>query len=401
MLLSNRPGFQSFSYLALFSNLDFSFDLCFTPDMNALGKSLWGYFSPTYILLLIGILVALTRVKIISKYLGKHSYLQALWLLLLLSYVNLLLSSFSILHCVLIGEGQLSRYVLVDDASIRCYEGGHLVAAIVSILLLVTLILPFPLYLTVLIYFPRWKPFTDVYSSVYKDNRRWWVFFVLFKRINVVVLGIFVKNFLLRQYFFAFWFLIVSMIYGWFLPYPNQVDNAIEMFAILILTVIAMLSIGTITQNGISEEVALLLSWFLVVIVIFVCGSQIVVYVWKKIRDFIEKKTNKKLPHFNLLDKVKKVKPYLKKRVRGEETVDVTNTSVQAEHGDIPSYSEYREPLLSDDDCIVEEQSYTRQKNNSGKLKKYCKKKRPPSTESVSANNLSNSESVWSASDTY
>ena len=354
VLFNNRPGFGSFSHLGLLGDLDFSFGRCFSPDFTALERLAWQFFSPTFILFLLVILIIFSKTKCFSKLSGKHSFLKALWFLILLSYSNLLLTSYSIVNCTHI-EG-LSYYVLLADASIRCYTGVHLALAILAKALLVAVILPFPVYLTVLLCFPRWKPFVDVYASVYKDKLRWWVFCDLGRRIAIVTLAVFVQNFYLRQFAFLVLFVHIALLYGWFRPYINEVDNAIELLAIEYLVIVSALSIVSLDQSGVVVDVAVAVSWVLILLVLAICLVRIARYVWKQIRSYYEKKTGNQVPRVQKAIALKMNSIFIRVRNIGKSkrsAMELEETRVLAEEeqaSTVPDYTQYREPLLCDED---------------------------------------------------
>ena len=352
VLFNNRPDFGSFAHLGVLGNLDFSFGLCFTPDFTALERLAWQFFSPAFILFLLIILIIFSKTKCFSKLSGKHSFLKALWFLILLSYSNLLLTSYSIIHCVKI-EGV---YVLLADASIKCFTGVHLVLTILAIILLTFVILPFPVYLTVLLYFPRWKPFVDVYAGVYKDKLRWWVLCDLGRRIVIVSFGVFVQNFYLRQFAFLVLFVHIGLMYGWFRPYNNEVDNATELLAIKYLVIVSSLSIVSLDQSGVVADVAVAVSWLLILLVLAICFVRICMHFWKQTRSYYEKKTGKKVPRAQKVIAQKVHSLLTQVRSIGKtNTMELEETGVFAEEraSDIPDFTQYREPLLNDDDLTI------------------------------------------------
>lgn len=399
VLFSNRPDFGSFSHLGVLGDLDFSFGLCFTPAFTVLERLAWQFFSPAFILFLLIILIIFSKTKCFSKISGRHSYLKALWFLILLSYSNLLLTSYNIVHCIPI-EG--FSYVLLADASIKCFTGIHLVLAILAIALITFVIIPFPVYLTVLLCFPRWKPFVDVYAGVYKDKLRWWVLCDLVRRILIVSFGVFVQNFYLRQFAFLILFVHIGLLYGWFRPYNNEVDNAIELLAIKYLVIVSALSIVSLDQSGVVADVAVAVSWWLILLVLAICLVRIAMHVWNQIRSYYEKKTGKKVPRVGKVIVIKVRSLFTKVRTFGKtDTMELEDTAVFAEEREsaIPDFTQFREPLLNDEDLPM---------CATGRSGKRSKKECRPS--SIMANGSSCmpksaahvqslSETVWNAED--
>ena len=235
---------MTFSYLAFF-NPDFTFKLCLTRNLTALGRLGLQYVTPLYILSLLLLLLLMTRVKVrwIAERLGRHSFMKSLWFLVLISYLNISLTTFELLHCRTIGPNNGERRQVLDhDASVTCYQNGHLAAAIFAVLAAVLLILPFPFYTAVLIYFPRFKPFTDAYTFMYRDWRRLWVAWSLCRRLLLVLLGVFVTDFISRHFSLLLgllWILLVDVV-TW--PYRHYSDNLFSILLSWLLVVIAILT---------------------------------------------------------------------------------------------------------------------------------------------------------------
>ena len=244
ILLAGRANYEAFSYLAFF-NPDFTFSLCVTRDLTALGRLGLQYATPLYILSLLLLLLLLTRVKVrwVAEKLGRHSFLKSLWFLILISYLNISLTTFELLHCRTIGPSNGGRRLVLDhDASVTCYHDGHLAASIFAIFSAVFVVLPFPVFTAVLLHFPRFKPFTDAYTFMYRDWRRLWVAWSLFRRLLLVLIGVFVTDFASRHFSLLLglmWILLVDVV-TW--PYRHHYDNFFSLFISWLLVVVAILT---------------------------------------------------------------------------------------------------------------------------------------------------------------
>lgn len=190
-------------------------------------------------------MLLLTRIKVrfLSKLLGKHSFVKSLWFLILISYLNIAHTTLELLHCRRIGpsDGE-QRLVLEHDASITCYEGAHLPAAIFAIFTAVTLVLPFPIYVAVLLYFPRFKPFTDVYTFMYRDRHRLWVAWSLARRLLLVLLGVFVTDFAYRHFSLLLGMVLIMVVGVATWPYQYATDNHFAFLVSWVLVVVAVLT---------------------------------------------------------------------------------------------------------------------------------------------------------------
>jgi hypothetical protein len=223
-----------------FFNPNFTFDLCITPSLDNLGKVILQYVTPTYILLLMAAILLLTCFKRVSRMLGHHSILQGLWLLFLISYFNIANASYELLYCVKVGPIGSQEYVLVHDASIKCYTGLHLPFAIIAWLLIILFVLPLPIYLLVFMKYPKLKPISDVYCSHYKDGYRWWIALSLARRLLLVIIGVFITDFVNRHFVLLLALAVILVLTMLMSPYKVDRDNYFVTFVTWMLLIIAI-----------------------------------------------------------------------------------------------------------------------------------------------------------------
>ena len=228
IVLSGRTDYAAFPLFLSFFNPDFTFDLCITPYLTAFHRLILQYVTPIYILVLLGGVLLLTKyTRVFSKLLGKHSFLQGLWLLFLISYFNISNTSLELLHCRFVTplEGGETRYVLSHDASVSCFSGPHLPVGIIAITIAAVFVFPMPVYVYIAMHSSKMKPITDVYCSPYVDNRRWWVVLSLARRLLLVLVGVFVQNYLWRHFGLLFCIGLIQIVYVLTWPYQTRVDN--------------------------------------------------------------------------------------------------------------------------------------------------------------------------------
>ena len=246
ILLSSRTDYEAFQYLSFF-NPDFTFNLCITSSLDGLTRLALQYVTPVYILSLLSLVLLIARIKYISKYVGKRSFLQALWLLFLITCINIANTTFELLHCKYIGpENGVHQFVLVHDASVVCYQGVHLPFAIIAILLAVFFVLPFPWYSLILMCFPKLKPITDVYCSLYKDHWRSWVWWSLMRRILLVLLGVFMQDFVYRHFSLLLAFAFILAVFELTWPYQTQFDNYFGCFISWMTLIVGIVTLPSI-----------------------------------------------------------------------------------------------------------------------------------------------------------
>ncbi len=245
ILLSGRTDYSIYTYWLPFFNPDFTFNLCITSQLSAFSRLLLQYVTPVYILLLLGVILVLTKYTRFSQFFGKHSFLQGLWLLFLLSYFNIGTTSFELLNCrsVSSADDTISQYLLSHDASVKCFAGSHLPAGILAVIIVVTFVLPFPVYVYLAMFHSRLKPLTDIYCASYKDNRRWWVIISIARRLLLILVGVFIQDYTLRHFglFLSLGVLQVFYVATW--PYKKSMDNYFGFFIGFVL-----LFVGMITQ---------------------------------------------------------------------------------------------------------------------------------------------------------
>ena len=271
LMLDGRNDYEIFHFMAFF-NPNFTFNLCITPNLDALSGLILQYVTPVYILLLLLFILILTRSKCVSRILGQHSILQGLWNVFFISYLNIAIVSFGILYCQKIGAMEINgvpiqrELVLIQDASVRCFKGHHLLFAIIALITLILLILPFPIYTLIIMRNARWKPVADVLCSSYKDKHRWWLSFSLFRRLLLVITAVFFQDIQIRHLMLILLitFILLFQVATW--PYKTRIDNSFALFVTWMLLITAII---TQPSTYLTIDPQRGISMFLVVLTIF------------------------------------------------------------------------------------------------------------------------------------
>lgn len=126
----------------------------------------------------------------------KNSILRSFWLLTLLAYNNLAITSFILLSCIKVGKKNLFFY----DATIECFERDHLwlaILAIFSLLLMVILLIS-----VVLVTKRYWRvdpQYFDTLTDGLSPRCLWWWSWDLFRRVLLMVFYVFIKNWYTKQ----------------------------------------------------------------------------------------------------------------------------------------------------------------------------------------------------------
>lgn len=293
----------------------------------------------------------LSSLKPFSKYFGRHSYLQAIWLIILISYVDIAQATLELLHCRTIGV-QDHRLALYNDANIPCYRGKHLPAAIFAIIFSAFVIVPFPIYVLLLPYWHKVKPITDVYRSVYQDNRRWWVAIGLSRRLGIVILAVFIADYVYRHLAITILASFLVIIDGVTWPYPKAVDNFVEFsstsgFFLLCIFTYPVLNRTIDPHFGIS--------WTLIALVMFVTLCRLGYLLRDKGLKLFHTCCGNHLRN-TYLSSVKSMITLWKTTSTQENNEDL-NTELPAQN-----YNYFREPLL--EDSFIEVTNITRVSNS-------------------------------------
>ena len=163
--------------------------MCLTPNLNALHRLAWAYITPVYLLCLVLLSYRLSRYRRFYRIFCRSTCIKMFWQFILLSFSSLASTSFHILKCVHLHPREsfqklsMSNWRFVDDASYECFAGDHLPWAIIATLVVALFCIPLPLSLPFLRHYHLLVPFSDIYSSLYKDNRRWWCAVDLLRRL--------------------------------------------------------------------------------------------------------------------------------------------------------------------------------------------------------------------------
>ena len=187
-------------FVARSLNLDWSFGMCLTKDLNALHRLAWAYLAPAYLLGLVLLSYWLSRFYRFHRIFCRSTCIKMFWQFILLSFSSLASTSFQLFKCARLHPKEafdrlsLSNWRFVEDASFECFSGDHLPWGILAVVIVALFCIPLPLSLPFLRRYHLLVPFSDIYSSLYKDNRRWWCSVDLLRRLLLAAVYAFVDN---------------------------------------------------------------------------------------------------------------------------------------------------------------------------------------------------------------
>ena len=276
-------------YVSRTFTLDWSFGMCLSKDLNALHRLAWTYLAPGYLLSMVLLSLLLSRFHQLNKIFGRSTCMKMLWKFVLLSFSSLTVTSFQLLKPArLHPDGtfrglKFSNLRFADDPSYQYFSGAHLPWAIVGFTIVVLVCLPLPCALPFLHNYPFFKPFSDFYSSPYKENRHWWCSVDLLRRIILAVVYAMDSNperehLLMTQ--ICFFLLFVQTL---FWPFEKTSANIIETSLIFCLSSITLLG-GPDMNWPRSVAIEALFFTSLFVLLVYLLWAEIDLKYWIKTR---------------------------------------------------------------------------------------------------------------------
>lgn len=179
-------------------NFDFRFfQICAVKEMTSLGAVAMGYLFPfTTIIAFLFLYTVSAKFYLVRFKRRKNSILRSFWLLTLLAYNNLAITSFILLSCIKVGKKNLFFY----DATIECFERDHLwlaILAIFSLLLMVILLIS-----VVLVTKRYWRvdpQYFDTLTDGLSPRCLWWWSWDLFRRVLLMVFYVSIPDWYTKQ----------------------------------------------------------------------------------------------------------------------------------------------------------------------------------------------------------
>ena len=349
--------YRGVQYLSVLT-LDYSFNLCFTSDFDAFDRIFFKFATPFYILLLLIIIIILSSFKPFSRYFGRHSYLQAIWLIILISYVDISEATLELLHCRKVGVED-DRLALYADSNIPCYRGKHLPAAIFATLFFISVIMLFPLYVWLARFWYKFKPVTDVYCSVYKDNRRWWVVISLCRRLVIVILAVFVADYIYRHLAITILASFLVIIDGVIWPYPNDIDNLVHVGCTSIFFLLCVFTYPVLNRT---IDPLFIVSWILIVIAIFITLSRESYLLRDKVSKLFQFCCSKCHLNNKYFNSAKSFMISWKAALARDSDKQINLDSTTEDGFSAQKYNYFREPLL--EDSFIQVTTITRNSNS-------------------------------------
>ena len=183
-------------------NLDFGFDSCYFPGMDAFSKTWLQLAFPLYIAFLVVMILVLSSCSTkFSNLIGKKNPVATLATLILLSYTKLLTFVLTVLTFGTLEFPDGSHVtVWLPDATVTFLDGKHIVLFIIAVVLLLSGIVYTALLFSWqwLLHLQKWKMFKilrntrvinfiECYNAPYTPRHRYWTGLLLLVRIILVL----------------------------------------------------------------------------------------------------------------------------------------------------------------------------------------------------------------------
>ena len=180
-------------------NLDFGIETCFYNGMDSYGKFLLQLAFPTYVFVLIGIIIVLCEVsKKFSNLLSNRNPVAALCTLILLSYSKLIRTIITALQFTHLDYPDGSREIVwLYDANVLYFTVSHIPRFLAAFIIIIL-----GTIYTILLLFGQWFPrcsnrkimkwakntkynaFVDAYHAPFTPRHRYWMGLLLFAQIT-------------------------------------------------------------------------------------------------------------------------------------------------------------------------------------------------------------------------
>ena len=193
--------FQMRNFITVFIswlNLDLGIDTCYFPEMNAYIKTWLLLAFPTYVILLVVLVIIISFYSTkFSNLIGKKDPVATLATLILLSYAKLLEICFKSLSVGILKYPDGSSEMLwLPDATVKYLSGKHIPLFIAAVLILLVGLVYTALLFSWqwLLYLPRWRvfkwtrnpkiqTFIETYHKPYTPKHRYWTGLLLIVRV--------------------------------------------------------------------------------------------------------------------------------------------------------------------------------------------------------------------------
>ena len=317
-------------------NLKLGFPLCFYNGMTELWKAGFSLLFPLYLLSIVVVLIILSHfsLKLASKI--AHSSIQVLVTVIHLSFSKLLLAIIDVFTSANIYYDSDSSFkVWYWDGSVQYGSGSHIILIIITLVIVISLLLPYVLILIFARSIRRTKinkyirPLLEAIHAPYKEGKEYWFVAQLVFLVGtyVVYTSLRGRNVLKIYIIITPFLVLLLLLHVYFKPYKNKLINFLDCW--LILNIIL---IYTTTWFFLIEYKNQVISVFVSVMVFIVFLTFLVILLYHIL--LVTGKTSSITKIFHLMQHK------YKQKILSRKPLLAANDSFY-------NSCEYREPLLS------------------------------------------------------
>ena len=228
-------------------NLNLGFPLCFYNGMTELWKVGLSLIFPFYLLTIVVVLIILSHFSVRLSNRIPHSSVQVLVTVIHLSFSKLLLATIDVFTSARIYyDSDSSSKVWFWDGSIEYGSGSHLILMIITLIIVISLLLPYVLVLIFARPIRRTRinkyirPLLEAIHAPYKEGKEYWFVAQLVFLVGICVMyaSMRARNILKIYIIIAPLLFLLLLLHVYFKPYKNKVINLLDCWLMLNIVMI-------------------------------------------------------------------------------------------------------------------------------------------------------------------
>ena len=264
-LQANGELYLVVSIISSFSKITPQFlgKFCLTPGMSGIDQQFIHYLHPSATtIVLVALRIFAMKSQRISAIISRH----VICLLLLLSYTSMASTSLLLIRTLTFHEIDTIYSYLSPD--IEYFHGRHLAYGIVALLCIVSIVIGFPLLLTIhpfinhKVNFTRIKPLLDQFQGCYKDKYRCFAgYYMICRLVIITVVIVNPSNDFVAIYMRTFVCGVTALIHLMVKPYKNE---SLNKFDGIILQLIIFITVLPLFNDDFNSLLAITLAYILI-----------------------------------------------------------------------------------------------------------------------------------------
>ena len=350
-LVMQQPniGIHFFLYTFLVINLNIGFPICFYDGMTTLASNYLNFVFPLYLWILMFLNAFLTRYKFCIKYILCEDRAGVFASVILLSYVSVLQACTSALSVTKIDDEIPWRWA--PDPSIQYFSAAHAPLAVISLIIILIYILPFP----ILLMFPPLAlktrigvyliPIYDAFWAPYRTYFHFWIGLRLLARVPPFILASFAP-YPGNVFGLGLYIMILLFIHVLVKPFKGTAQNILDVYLLLNILLLVMISLFSEAQieffDSVSEIPNSIYIGYLLSVYIALLLALFAVFLVVSYHTYIRYKRVRKCWKGIL----KRIKMLSKRKKDKVQEITATTSTDNANPPELVQYTVLREPLL-------------------------------------------------------